>query len=99
VHGQPPGQERGLVPVHRDAVQLDGPGDGGGFQRDRAGLVGRAEGDQVGRDRVPEQRGGQRHGVHFGERAGPGQLAERGDQRRRVGRAGGAADHAGRGHQ
>ena len=55
--------ERGLVHVDRLAVELDRPLDGGGRQRDRAELIGIADQEHIGAERLPEQRGREPRGV------------------------------------
>ncbi len=57
-----PPAERRRVGRDRDPVQLDGPLDRGGGERQRARLVGRADQQQVRRHRVAEQRLGARPG-------------------------------------
>ena len=59
VRGAPPPQEGAPVHVDSDAVQLDCPVDRRRRDRQQALLIGDADHEQIGRDGVAEQRGGQ----------------------------------------
>ena len=74
--------ERLAVLVDGDAVELDGPLDGGGRHRERAGLVRGADQHEVRHHVVAEQALGERDGVEV-HVAATGAAGDRGEQRRR----------------